>query len=161
MIKQVALRSFFIIIFLCINIGVFSHRSYGQRYYFEHYQVEQGISNNTASCVIQDQKGFIWVGTKDGLNRFDGYTFKVFRHEKNDSASLGNNSVWKLFESSDGTIWVGTEHGVFAYDPELETFSHAAGTPKQLVRAMVEDSDGNMWFIINFKLYMLSAKTKK
>jgi len=161
LIKQVALRSFFIIIFFWINISIFSYHSYGQRYYFEHFQVEHGISNNTASCVLQDQKGFIWVGTKDGLNRFDGYAFKIFRNEKNDSTSLGNNSVWKLFESSNGTIWVGTEHGVFAYDPKLETFSHAAGTPKQLVRAMVEDSDGNMWFIINFRLYMLSAKAKK
>lgn len=161
LVKQIALRTFFILISLLINISLFSYRSYAQRYYFEHFQVEQGMSNNTASCVIQDQKGFIWIGTKDGLNRFDGYNFKIFRNEKNDPTSLGNNSVWKLFESSNGTIWVGTEHGVFAYDPHLEIFSHTAGTPKQLVRAMVEDAEGNMWFIIHFKLYMLSAKTKK
>lgn len=161
MVKQIALRTFFILIFLLVNISLLSYRSYAQRYYFEHFQVEQGISNNTASCIIQDQKGFIWIGTKDGLNRFDGYSFKIFRNEKKDSTSLGNNSVWKLFESSNGTIWIGTEHGVFAYDPQLETFSHTAGTPKQLVRAIAEDADGNMWFIISFQLYMLSAQTKK
>lgn len=159
-VKQIALRPFLTLIIFFIHIGVFSYQSHAQRYYFEHLQVEQGISNNTASCVIQDKKGFIWIGTKDGLNRFDGYEFKVFRNKKNDTTSLGNNSVWKLFESSDGTIWVGTEHGVFAYDPKLETFSHAAGTPKQLVRAIVEDAEGNMWFIISFRLYILSGKTK-
>ncbi|MBZ4191028.1 ligand-binding sensor domain-containing protein [Niabella beijingensis] len=130
-----------------------------QQYYFERFQVEKGLSNNTATCVIQDKKGFIWAGTKDGLNRFDGYSFKVFRNTPGDSSSLGNNSVWQLHEGREGTIWVGTEHGIYAYHPEDETFTFLQHTPKQLVRAIDEDAAGNLWFIINFKLYRYSRQT--
>lgn len=119
------------------------------------------MSNNTATCVIQDKKGFIWAGTKDGLNRFDGYSFKVFRNISGDSTSLGNNSVWQLREGNDGTIWVGTEHGIYAYNPDNETFAHLQETPKQLVRAIAEDAEGNLWFVINFKLYRYSGRTQQ
>ena len=132
-----------------------------QQRYFERFQVERGLSNNTATCVIQDKKGFIWAGTKDGLNRFDGYSFKIFRNIAGDSTSLGNNSVWQLHEDHSGTIWVGTEHGVYAYNPGDETFVHLNGTPKQLVRAIDEDAQGNLWVIINFKIYCYSLQTRK
>jgi hypothetical protein len=62
-----------------------------QPYYFRHYQVEDGLSNNAVVCCLQDRKGFLWFGTKDGLNRFDGYTFKIFRNNPDDSTSIGNN----------------------------------------------------------------------
>ncbi|WP_460686447.1 ligand-binding sensor domain-containing protein [Niabella aquatica] len=144
-----------------IFLLLFSATAAGQNYYFKYYQVEQGLSNNTATCIIQDKKGFIWVGTKDGLNRFDGYTFKIFRNDPADSTSLGNNSVWLLSEGSDGKIWVGTERGIFVYDPDYENFSHVQNTPRQLVKAIVNGPDGDTWFIINHKVYRLSLKTQK
>ncbi|WP_300602141.1 two-component regulator propeller domain-containing protein [Niabella sp.] len=149
-----------IICILLLFLGMaFSLRA--QHYYFEHFQVERGLSNNTATCVIQDRKGFIWIGTKDGLNRFDGYSFKVFRNIAGDSTSLGNNSVWQLHAGNDGTLWVGTEHGIYTYNPEHETFTHLPNTPKQLVRGIAEDQQGNLWFVINFKLYQFPRNSRE
>lgn len=135
--------------------------SKAQQYYFEHFQVENGLSNNTATCVIQDSKGFIWIGTKDGLDRFDGYNFKIFRNRQDDSTSLGNNSVWKLYEGSNGIIWVGTEHGLYQLDAGSEKFSFLAGTPKAQIRSIAEDNNGTIWFIVGLQLYQYQPATKK
>ena len=61
-------------------------------YLFRHYQVENGLSDNMATCCVQDRKGYIWIGTRDGLNRFDGYTFKVFRNDPDETESDGDGS---------------------------------------------------------------------
>ena len=75
----------------------------GQDYYFEHYTVENGLSHNTVLSSLQDSKGFLWFGTKDGLNRFDGYTFKRFQNKPNDQKHLLGNYVESLLEY-DGNI---------------------------------------------------------
>ena len=62
-------------------------------YLFRHYQVENGLSDNMVTCCVQDKSGYIWIGTRDGLNRFDGYTFKVFRNDPDVPESLGNNWI--------------------------------------------------------------------
>ncbi|MEC8885050.1 MAG: two-component regulator propeller domain-containing protein, partial [Bacteroidota bacterium] len=70
----------------------------GQDYYFEHYTVENGLSHNTVLSSLQDSKGFLWFGTKDGLNRFDGYAFKRFQNKPNDQKHLLGNYVESLLE---------------------------------------------------------------
>ena len=93
---------------------------YGQSYYFRHYQVENGLSNNATICSLQDKKGFLWFGTKDGLNRFDGYSFKIFRNLPNDSGSIGSNFIHCLYEDPTGILWAGTENaGVNIYDKKI------------------------------------------
>ncbi|MEC8683215.1 MAG: two-component regulator propeller domain-containing protein, partial [Bacteroidota bacterium] len=87
----------------------------GQDYYFEHYTVENGLSHNTVLSSLQDSKGFLWFGTKDGLNRFDGYAFKRFQNEPNDQKHLLGNYVESLLEY-DGHIYAGTDNGLFRYD---------------------------------------------
>lgn len=62
-------------------------------FYFEHLKVEDGLAQNTVMAILQDSKGFMWFGTKDGLNRYDGYQFRTFRNDPSDSTSLGNNYV--------------------------------------------------------------------
>src|SRR4029078_4943079 len=76
-----------------------------QSYHFKKYQVENGLSNNTVSCILQDKKGFLWVGTRDGLNRFDGYNFKVFRFDMNNPKSLSGDFVHTIQETDNGNIW--------------------------------------------------------
>ena len=68
-------------------------------YYFKNYQVQNGLSSNTITTILQDKKGFIWIGTRNGLNRFDGNTFKIFHNILSDAQSLGSNSIFSLFKS--------------------------------------------------------------
>jgi signal transduction histidine kinase/ligand-binding sensor domain-containing protein/DNA-binding response OmpR family regulator len=86
-----------------------------QSFYFKKYQVERGLSHNSVWCLLQDSYGFMWFGTSDGLNRFDGKKFKVFRKDNQDKFSLGNNSVQALFEDKQKNIWVGTTEGIYIY----------------------------------------------
>ena len=74
-----------------------------QPYYFRHYPVEDELSNSTPFTCLQDKKGFIWMGTNDGLNRFDGYTFRIFRNNPDDSLSIVSNRIRTLFENKNGT----------------------------------------------------------
>jgi len=92
---------------------------------FRHLTMENGLSNNEVYTIIQDRKGYIWLGTLDGLNRYDGYTFKIFRHDANDPASLSGNFVRALYEDSQGRLWVGSfSNGLNLYDPDTGNFKH-------------------------------------
>jgi signal transduction histidine kinase/ligand-binding sensor domain-containing protein/DNA-binding response OmpR family regulator len=85
--------------------------------------IEQGLSNNTVRSIFQDRQGFMWFGTFDGLNRYDGHSFKVFRNTFNDSTSLVNNYVHAVNEDIEGNIWAGTSIGLSIYVPATGKFS--------------------------------------
>ena len=105
---------------------------------FVKYQVENGLSHNTVWYTIQDHQGFMWFGTKDGLNRYDGFSFrkfkydelnnnsidgknfKIFRHIPKDSTSLGNNIVRTIFEDERQNLWVGTNRGIYIFNSQQE-----------------------------------------
>jgi signal transduction histidine kinase/ligand-binding sensor domain-containing protein/DNA-binding response OmpR family regulator len=91
-------------------------------YYFRHINTENGLSQNTVLSILQDKNGFMWFGTKDGLNRYDGNTIKIFKQEENNPASIGNNTVWSLLELPGGVIWAGTEKGIYIYDMLTNSF---------------------------------------
>ncbi|MBS1664149.1 MAG: response regulator [Bacteroidetes bacterium] len=119
-----------------------------QRFNFRHYQVEQGLSNNTVICSVQDNKGFMWFGTKDGLNRFDGYSFKTFYMIPGDSKSIGTNFIESLYEDERGMLWAGTEKGLFGYDKITETFTPLKGDIiSGDVSDIKSDRKGNLWII--------------
>jgi diguanylate cyclase (GGDEF)-like protein/PAS domain S-box-containing protein len=90
---------------------------------FEQYSVAQGLSQGTIIDIVEDQQGFIWFATIDGLNRFDGYEFKQYHHDSSDSNSLPNQLVTKLLLDSSGTLWVGTQNGLGKYNAENDNFS--------------------------------------
>lgn len=94
----------------------------GRNYYFRHYTNEKGLSHNTVYCSLQDRRGFIWVGTIDGLNRFDGHTFKLYRHEQGTRKSIRSNYITSLHEDPDGRIWIGTNQGLCYYNPQTDDF---------------------------------------
>jgi len=135
--------------------------SYSQPYYFRHYQVESGLSNNAVICSLQDSKGFMWFGTRDGLNRFDGYTFKVFSHDTQDSFSLGNNFVHSLFEDADGKIWVGTDLGIYIYDPLTEKFAHFKHDRGAAIDNIQADAEGNIWYTALSSLIRYDVKKRQ
>jgi ligand-binding sensor domain-containing protein len=127
-----------------------------QPFYFSHYQVESGLSNNSVISSLIDHRGFMWFGTKDGLNRFDGYTYKVFRNDPKAKSSLRNNYIGALHLDNQHILWVGTERGVFRYDERFERFNPVPNTPNELIRGITSDKNDNLWFIGGYVLYRYS-----
>jgi ligand-binding sensor domain-containing protein/signal transduction histidine kinase len=94
------------------------------RYTFRQLTVEDGLSQTTVLCILQDKKGFMWFGTGNGLNKYDGYNFRIFTSIIDDSTSLSSNAINSIFEDSKGRIWVGTVDGVLnRFNRETETFT--------------------------------------
>jgi signal transduction histidine kinase/ligand-binding sensor domain-containing protein len=89
---------------------------------FEHFTSENGLSENFVYTVFQDSKGFLWIGTHDGLNRYDGYRFKKFRHNPADSNSIPDNTIKSICEDGKGNIWLATNAGLCRYDPAKNVF---------------------------------------
>ena len=96
-------------------------------HYFRHLEVENGLSNNSITCSLQDQLGFMWFGTKDGLNRYDGYSFKVFKKIEGNKKAIGSNFIHCLYQDKQGILWIGTEGGLFKYSSN--TGASAASRP--------------------------------
>jgi ligand-binding sensor domain-containing protein/signal transduction histidine kinase len=138
-----------------------AHSLCAQSYYFRHYQVENGLSNNAVICSVQDKQGFLWFGTKDGLDRFDGYSFKIFRNDPDDKGSIGSNFIHCLYEDKNGILWAGTENGLYRYDATTESFSVLATEPIAHIRDIKMDNQGNLWFISAFVLTKYNEATKK
>lgn len=133
---------------------------YSQTYYFSHYQVENGLSSNSVMCSLQDKRGFLWFGTRDGLNNFNGYRFKVFRNDPKITNSLGGNFIHSLHEDAGGKIWVGTDRGLYNYNYENESFSKLYESPVDEIRDIKSDRD-NLWFIAAYQLHRYNAKSGK
>ncbi len=119
---------------------------------FARLSVENGLSNNNVSCVFQDSKGFVWVGTQDGLNRYDGYEFTHFKHNPQDTKSISSNVVLAIHEDKLGNLWVGTQNGLNRFDHKTHTFSaykHHSDSAKSLINnkiyAILEDQKGYLW----------------
>lgn len=117
---------------------------------FKKYQVEDGLSHNTVWCGIQDSYGFIWLGTSDGLNRYDGRGNKVYRNVLNDKFSLDNNFVEALIEV-DRNIWVGTNSGLYIYDRDTDRFSYFDKTTQygvyisSEIKKIIRTRNGLIW----------------
>ncbi|RZL09148.1 MAG: hypothetical protein EOO89_21945, partial [Pedobacter sp.] len=96
--------------FLLIQcLGILSYTtSNGQSHYFRQYTADDGLAHNSVSAIIQDKNGLMWIGTRDGLNRFDGYSFKSYKNKGSKFGNIGNNVVITLVEDKNGMLWIGT-----------------------------------------------------
>jgi ligand-binding sensor domain-containing protein/signal transduction histidine kinase len=120
---------------------------------FDVLNINDGLSQGMINCMVQDHYGFMWFGTKDGLNRYDGYHFVVYRHDAADTASIADNFIQSVFEDSKGRLWIGTaSQGLDLLNRETETFTHfrhsdnndGTITDDHIV-AVTEDHDGAIW----------------
>jgi signal transduction histidine kinase/ligand-binding sensor domain-containing protein/DNA-binding response OmpR family regulator len=136
-----------------ISVLSFAQNSTSQNLKFKHLTIDDGLSQNAVFSIIQDKMGFMWFGTKDGLNRYDGYNFVVYQHNPFDSTTVADNFISTLFEDSRGYIWIGTlDAGVSIYDRISDQFMRiklqATDTllrNRYEIMAISEDEEGNIW----------------
>jgi len=139
----------FYIVFFGLHLSSYSQR---KNIRFENISIDHGLSQNSVVSICQDRKGFLWFGTYDGLNRYDGYKFKVFKNIPGDTTSLSKNLVWDIFEDHFGNIWVGTNGGLNKYNSEKESFRRFNENPDKSssissnkIRTIFEDKSGILW----------------
>lgn len=113
--------------------------------HFVNFTTKDGLSSSTVNAVIKDRYGFMWFATDDGLNKFDGMRFTVYRHNVNDSTSLRSNRVLALYEDKSGDLWVGTSVALSRYDRKTNAFVHHDFTGGHAARAICSDRSGNLW----------------
>ncbi|MBN1482281.1 response regulator [candidate division KSB1 bacterium] len=151
-------RIFFNIVFLCTPLM-------SDALQFEHLTVADGLSNNMVFCIHQDSLGFMWFGTGDGLDRFDGIEFRVFKHDPFDSTSLSNNSIKCIHEDQHHRLWIGTEYGLNEFDPTIEKFARyffSSDNPERnFIRCIQPDGDSLLWLGTHDGLIKLNLKTKQ
>ncbi len=120
---------------------------------FEHLTLDDGLSQSTVVSILQDSEGFMWFGTENGLNRYDGYRFSHFRQERGNAEALRNDFVYDLVEDASGALWVATKGGGLSkFDRDTETFTtYRHDTEDEfsiagnIVRSLLADSDGSIW----------------
>lgn len=152
--KNILLRMNFVYgLLLMMSINLFSAPTSPTSMRFKRISVEDGLSQSTVFCILQDTEGFMWFGTRSGgLNRYDGYTFTVYKNNPNDPNSLSNNEVISLFEDHNKQLWVGTRKGgLNKYNPKTESFiqykqsNDSTGLSGSTVNVIFEDSKNQLW----------------
>lgn len=133
---------------------------------FQRYSIEEGLSESTTFSIIQDSVGFLWFGTNDGLNRYDGYKFIHYKPDDSDSTSISGNRIFELYIDKQNTLWAGTEYGLNRYNAETNNFTHyinEAGNNSSLsnntISEILEDSRGNFWVGTNDGLNLFNRIT--
>lgn len=153
-----------IIVFSCIMTSALSSKV--SNYYFKNYKVEDGLSQNSVFCIHQDTRGFMWFGTNDGLNRFDGNSFKIYR--KTDSPnSIGNSKIVCMVEDYMQQLYIGTAIGIYIYNPIKEYFTFLSestsdnATINSRVNSMAIDNN-QLWIATNNQgIFVYDIKEKK
>lgn len=120
---------------------------------FTNLTIDDGLSENSVICILQDRKGFLWFGTGDGLNRYDGHQFKIYKHDPDNPHSIGSNYILAVFEDHNGDLWIGTwQGGLNKYNRENDTFTRFLNDPDDpyslsdnSALSIYQDSKGILW----------------
>ncbi|WP_256540404.1 hybrid sensor histidine kinase/response regulator transcription factor [Mucilaginibacter aquariorum] len=151
---------------LFITVAVLAQNN---EFQFSKLDITNGLSHNQVNAILKDSKGFMWIGTLSGLNRYDGYKFKVYKHIEGDTTSLNDDFIVTISEGPDNKLWIETRNGYNIYDPATERFSHDIGRylrslniPAIGITAIKKDRFGNFWFLnANTGIYKYQASTKE
>ncbi|MEZ4984483.1 MAG: two-component regulator propeller domain-containing protein [Saprospiraceae bacterium] len=138
--------------------------------HFSHWTTRDGLSSNDVTCLLRDKEGYLWVGTSQGLNRFDGVHFKTFLPDaRRPTQTVSSEVIHALAQDSDGYIWMATANGLNRYDPATATFkvwksngeSNSNTLPNSLVNNLLIDQDGLIWLACdNRDLCVFDPKSK-
>ncbi|MBX7043346.1 MAG: hypothetical protein K1X85_10640 [Ignavibacteria bacterium] len=118
---------------------------------FQNLSIDDGLSQSAVMCILQDSLGFIWLGTQDGLNRYDGRKFVIYKSDNTSDDSISSNLIYSLFEDSEGNVWIGTLSGLCRYDRKLDRFEQflSSGRSKEFpvdqIRSIAEGRDGRIY----------------
>ncbi|MBN2611697.1 MAG: hypothetical protein JXB00_09090 [Bacteroidales bacterium] len=127
---------------------------------------ENNLSGSYATCIAQDTLGFIWIGTTDGLNRFNGYDFKVYKTKPDDQNSIISNNIFCLYNDSRGRLWIGTNYGLCMYNPLFDSFTRVStgdnpsGLETFYIYFINEDSEKNFYVAAGNSIYRYNDKQK-
>jgi len=152
------------IFFLLLNFNLFS-----QQVKFKTISILQGLSQSTVNCILQDKEGFMWIGTQDGLNKYDGYTFKYFKHDPKDEFSIPDNYIQALCEDKSGNIWVGTYGGgLSCFNKISQKFisfrndtSNNNSLSNNAITSLACDNKNNLWIGTQDGLNYYDVKSQK
>ncbi len=146
------------ILLLCSKSILLAQSSYR----FTNYSINEGLSQSSVTCIIQDKSNALWVGTQDGLNKFDGKNFEIFNSDN--TKGIESEYIRCSTKSNDGNLWFGTLNGLTKYDfkkEKFKTFSFFKNTPLQVEKISI-DKDGNLWLAsLTSGLLMFNIKTEK
>ncbi|WP_423149304.1 two-component regulator propeller domain-containing protein [Rubrolithibacter danxiaensis] len=166
--KQPDLLVFKSLISLCVCLlllVISPARAFSQnKLSFKHLTTENGLSQSLVHCILKDKQGFMWFGTQDGLNKYDGYKFTIYRHNPKDNRSLRNNNIESILEDSSGNLWIGTNGGGLSlYDRQTDSFHHyLQDSPLgENIFTMLQDKDGDLWLGTYTGLIKFNPATKK
>ena len=139
-----------------------------QNLQFERLSVEHGLSQSTVNCILQDSKGYMWFGTLNGLNKYDGYSFSNYRHDPDDPNSISSDQIFSICEDSSSDLWIGTLDGLNKFDSVHETFVSYRHIPSDenslshnVINVVYEDRSGMLWVGTPFGLNRLDKETGK
>lgn len=128
---------------------------------FRHLTEKEGLSQGTGTCILKDSHGYMWFGTRDGLNRYDGYRFAIFRNNPEDSSSISDNFINDIYEDSKGRLWIATMKGLNLYDRENDSFEKFVVDKNFQVTSILEDREKRIWISTYKGLYLLGGPHQK
>src|SRR5438132_9335609 len=144
------LRYLLFLLVQLISLFAFSQK---QQIKFQHLKTDDGLSQSNVLCIFQDSRGFMWFGTEDGLNKYDGYNFTVYKNDPKKNNSLSNNFINDIVEDNDSNLWIATlDGGLNKYNRRKDEFIHFKHDPKDpnsisdnYISCLLKDNEGNIW----------------
>lgn len=161
---MVPLSKYFFILFILFFIDISASFAQKPELNFKHISTETGLSNSTIEAICQDHRGFIWFGTRDGLNRYDGYQMTVYRTDT-DSTSISDNYIRYIYEDRQKTLWIATNNGLNKYDETTNRFTRYKHDSRDrnsissnIVTCIYEDRNGSLWISTQGGLNLFDRK---
>ncbi len=126
---------------------------------FRHLKVKDGLSQSWVKSICQDNQGFMWFGTNEGLNKYDGYNFTVYKNKPEDTNSISNNAIGSLYEDKSGNLWIGTENGLNLYNRDNDQFIYNIKLSRSIITDFLELEDGRIFMTTRSDgLYLYNPK---
>ncbi|MBU5226726.1 histidine kinase [Clostridium senegalense] len=160
--EKIIMIFIFLIIFCIKNYSVYGETE-THKLNFENITVDDGLSQSSVNAIFQDSEGYIWIGTDDGLNRYDGHQFYVYRYDE-EKISINSNCISDIFEDGEGYLWIGTSRGINKINKDgkvLETYNAYSDLSHYKIVDIMEDSNERIWVATENGLNIIDKKSKK